>query len=477
MKKNKLQKKPADALALSHEFVEESFDRVTGAELLTGNEVKLLVDAAENYPAWLAAIRSARRYILFESYIIHEDAQGKIFADALIKKAREGVRVMLIYDWLGGFGKTSRRFWRRLRDEGIEVRCYNPPSLFDPLLILVRDHRKCLVVDGEVAFVTGLCVGQDWVGRPEKNMPPWRDTGVEIRGAGVAAVERTFANIWAEMGAPLDKNLLQAARRNHERAGGVALRVVEGVPSSSHIYRIDQILAAGVRDSLWITDAYFVGVPAYLQALKDAASDGVDVRVLVPQSTDIGLIRDTTRSTYRSMLEAGVRVFEWNGSMIHAKTAVFDGRFARVGSTNLNIASWFGNYELDVLVEDEGFGRRMQEMFLKDLENSTEIILNEANRTHRVGKKHRLRGRGAGSVRKATASAINAAASIGAVITKQAPLGAAEAKLLFFVGAVPLIFALLLIFFPRIASIPLVIILVMLAVPTLLKALRNYRSN
>ena len=477
MKKNKLQKKPADALALSHEFVEESFDRVTGAELLTGNEVKLLVDAAENYPAWLAAIRSARRYILFESYIIHEDAQGKIFADALIKKAREGVRVMLIYDWLGGFGKTSRRFWRRLRDEGIEVRCYNPPSLFDPLLILVRDHRKCLIVDGAVAFVTGLCVGQDWVGRPEKNMPPWRDTGVEIRGAGVAAVERTFANIWAEMGAPLDKNLLQAARRNHERAGGVALRVVEGVPSSSHIYRIDQILAAGVRDSLWITDAYFVGVPAYLQALKDAASDGVDVRVLVPQSTDIGLIRDTTRSTYRSMLEAGVRVFEWNGSMIHAKTAVFDGRFARVGSTNLNIASWFGNYELDVLVEDEGFGRRMQEMFLKDLENSTEIILNEANRTHRVGKKHRLRGRGAGSVRKATASAINAAASIGAVITKQAPLGAAEAKLLFFVGAVPLIFALLLIFFPRIASIPLVIILVMLAVPTLLKALRNYRSN
>ena len=474
MKKTKLQKKPVDALALSHEFVEESFDRVTGAELLTGNDVRLLKDAAENYPAWLAAIEGAREKIFFESYIIHEDEQGRIFADALIKKAKEGVAVKLIYDWMGGFGKTSRKFWRRLRENGVEVRCYNPPKFTDPLLVLCRDHRKCLIIDGQIAFVTGLCVGQDWVGRPEKNMPPWRDTGVEIRGPAVAAVEQAFANIWATTGEPLDKNLL-TRQKVFPKAGNFALRVVEGIPSSSHIYRIDQILAAGVRETMWITDAYFVGVPAYLQAIKDAATDGVDVRILVPQSTDIGLIRDTTRSTYRAMLEAGVRVFEWNGSMVHAKTAVFDGRFSRVGSTNLNIASWFGNYELDVLIEDENFGRRMNEMFLKDLENSTEIILNEANRTKRVGRKHR--GRGAGSVRKATASAINAAASLGAVITKQAPLGAAEAKLLFLAGAVLLIFALLLIFFPRIASLPLVILLVMLAVPTLLKALKNYRNH
>ena len=476
MKKTKLQKKPADELALSHGFVEESFDRVTGAELLTNNEVRLLRDAAENYPAWLAAIEAAREYIFFESYIIHEDEQGRIFADALIKKAKEGVAVKLIYDWLGGFGKTSRKFWRRLREGGVEVRSFNPPSLTDPLMILCRDHRKCLVIDGQIAFVTGLCVGQDWVGRPEKNMPPWRDTGVEIRGAAVAAVEETFANIWATMGTPLEKSL-PAKRKDFPKTGKVALRVVEGVPSSSHIYRIDQILAAGVRETLWITDAYFVGVPAYLQALKDAARDGVDVRILVPQSTDIGLIRDTTRSTYRSMLEAGVRVFEWNGSMIHAKTAVFDGRFSRVGSTNLNIASWFGNYELDVLVEEEDFGRQMQEMFLADLENSTEIVLNEMHRTERVGRKHRLRGKGSGSVRKATASAINAATAIGAVITKQASLGAAEAKLLFLTGAALLGFALLLIFFPRIASIPLVILLLMLALPTLLKALKNYHDG
>lgn len=482
MKKTNLPKRPADSLALSHKFVEESFDRVTGAALIHGNEVRLLKDAAENYPAWLAAIESAQNRIFFESYIIHEDEQGARFADALIKKAKEGIKVKLIYDWMGGFGKTSRKFWRRLMENGVEVRCYNPPSFFDPLMVLVRDHRKCLIVDGRVAFVTGLCVGQDWVGRPEKNMPPWRDTGVEIRGAAVAEVERAFANIWATVGSPLDKNLL-AKREDFAPAGNTALRVVEGVPSSSHIYRIDQILAAGTRETMWITDAYFVGVPSYLQSIKDAATDGVDVRILVPQSTDIGLIRDTTRSTYRSMLEAGVRVFEWNGSMVHAKTAVFDGRFSRVGSTNLNIASWFGNYELDVLVEDTDFGRQMQEMFLEDLQNSTEIVLADTQKISRRQRRaqqqntKKVRGKGAGSVRKVTVGAINAASSIGAIITKQAPLGAAEAKLLAIVGAVLLILALLLIFFPRIASIPLVIILLLLALPTLMKALKNYRNK
>lgn len=482
MKKNELQKRPADSLALSHEFVEESFDRVTGAELISGNDVRLLRDAAENYPAWLKAIESAKDRIFFESYIVHEDAQGERFADALIKKAKEGVSVKLIYDWLGGFGKTSRKFWRKLREGGVEVRCYNPPKLFDPLLILVRDHRKTMVVDGKIAFVTGLCVGQDWVGRPEKDVPPWRDTGVEIRGAAVAAVERAFADMWASLGAPLDKTLL-AKREDFTKAGKVALRVVAGEPSSSHIYRIDQILAAGVRETMWITDAYFVGVPSYLQSIRDAAQDGVDVRILVPQSTDIGLIRDTTRSTYRSMLEAGVRVFEWNGSMIHAKTAVFDGRFARVGSTNLNIASWFGNYELDVLIKNADFGRQMQEMFLEDLRNSTEIVIADTQkkplRQRRAERKTRKKtGRkGAGSVRMATAGAINAATSIGAIITKQAPLGAAEAKLLFLIGAGLLTLAALLIIFPRGASIPFIFLLLLLGLPTVIKAVRSYRNN
>lgn len=466
-----------DLSVIDPDFIEQSFTRVTGAPLITGNEVRLLIDADENYPAWMAAIENAEKRIYFESYIIHDDDQGHLFANALIKKAKEGVDVKLIYDWMGGVGKTSWMFWRKLRRGGVDVRCYNPPKFSDPLGVFSRDHRKSIIVDGSVAFVSGLCVGRDWVGNPAKNIPPWRDTGVELRGPAVADVEAAFGEVWATMGLPLEKSAI-ARREDIAEAGPHALRVVQSVPGRAHVYRIDQILAAGVRDSMWLTDAYFVGVPSFLQAIKDASMDGVDVRILVPQSTDIAVIAETTRSTYRPLLEAGVRVFEWNGPMMHAKTAVFDGRFSRIGSTNLNVASWFGNYELDVLIEDESFGRQMQELFIEDMANSTEIVLADTfNRARKQRPSVKQRRKGGGSMRKATAGALNAATSISSAIAKKAPLGAAEARLLFLVGGALLVLALLLIKFPRGASIPFVIILLLLALPTLFRAIKSYRNS
>jgi cardiolipin synthase len=151
-----------DAMSPVRTLANQAFSRAAGAPLVGGNTVRLLKDARENYPAWLEAIGAAKRHIHFESYIIHEDNTGREFADALIAKAREGVRVRLIYDWMGGFGKTSRAFWNRLRAGGVEVRCYNPPRLDSPIGWLSRDHRKMLAVDGQVGFVTGLCVGRMW---------------------------------------------------------------------------------------------------------------------------------------------------------------------------------------------------------------------------------------------------------------------------------------------------------------------------
>lgn len=477
MKDAALEKDLPKAIALTDEFIEESFDRVTGAELLHNNEVKLLIDAAENYPAWYEAIESATERIFFESYIIHEDAEGNKFADLLIKKANEGIEIKLIYDWMGGWGRTSRKFWKRLRAAGIEVRSYNPPNILDPLSLFSRDHRKMLAVDGRVGFISGLCIGQDWIGHPEKQIPPWRDTGVEIRGSAVADVERAFAEAWAMCGTPLDVSKL-SKREDFPKTGKTALRVIQNVPSVSHTYRIDKLLAAGVRETMWITDAYFVGTPDYLESLKDAAADGVDVRILVPQSTDIPVVGETTRTTYRSLLEAGIKVYEWNGSMVHSKTAVFDGKFSRVGSTNLNIASWFGNLELDVLVEDEDFGRRMMEVFLKDLENSTEIVLAENQKVlPRRDKKKRLKGKGSGSMRKATAGALNTATSLGSALTKKTPLGASESKILFAIGGGLVVIAVLLLIFPRILSIPIAVILLLPAMTLLTKAVKYYRKS
>jgi cardiolipin synthase len=475
-----VQRPNIDLPVVDDDFIDESFERVTGAELVFGNDVQLLIDATENYPEWLGAIEKAEKRIFFESYIIHEDKQGEIFAEALMKKAKEGVEVKLVYDWLGGCGNTSRRYWRRLMKNGIDVRCYNPPRLLDPLGIFSRDHRKTIIIDGQTAFVGGLCVGQDWVGWPEKQIPPWRDTGVRITGPAVADVEAAFAGIWATMGPPMDTKSL-SRREEIGETGSIAVRVVQSVPGTAHLYRTDQLLATAGRESMWLTDAYFVGVPSYLQAMKDAAEDGVDVRILVPQSTDIGIIRDTTRSTYRPLLEAGVRVFEWNGPMMHAKTAVFDGRFARVGSTNLNIASWFGNYELDILIEDEAFGQRMKEQFLSDIANATEIVLSDteikkARQTRKKRSRKRRRG-GGGSMRKVTAGALNAATSISTAITNKSQLGPAEARLLFIVGTLLIGLAALFIFFPRGTSIPFIVLLLMIAVPTLIKAVQYYRNS
>ena len=242
-------------------------------------------------------------------------------------------------------------------DAGVEVRAFNPPTVWRPLAWLSRDHRKMLAVDGRVAFVSGLCVGDAWVGTD--GVAPWRDTGVEIRGPAVADVHGEFGEIWAAIGAPLPADELPA-RETIAAPATVALRVIGTRPAAASMLRLDALVAGLARKRLWITDAYFVGVPGYVQALTAAAADGVDVRLLVPGGSDLPLVRSLSRAGYRGLLEGGVRVFEWNGSMLHAKTAVADGLWARVGSTNLNLQSWMGNWELDVAVEDAGFGAAME---------------------------------------------------------------------------------------------------------------------
>ena len=152
---------------------DQVFSRTAGAQLVRGNRVRILQDARENYPAWLEAIQEARRYVHFENYILHEDEVGERFARAFIAKAREGVPVRIIYDWIGCIGRASRAFWRRLREGGVDVRSFNPPRLDQPLGWVARDHRKCLIVDDEIAFVTGLCVGKAWEGSPERGRAPW----------------------------------------------------------------------------------------------------------------------------------------------------------------------------------------------------------------------------------------------------------------------------------------------------------------
>jgi cardiolipin synthase len=475
----------AHALPLSSEaksqiriMAEQAFSRAAGAPLLPGNRVRLLRDAQENYPAWLEAIGEAKCWIHFESYIIHEDEQGRIFAEALKAKARAGVAVRLIYDWMGAVGKTSRKFWQSLREAGVEVRCFNPLRLDNAFGWLSRDHRKMLAVDGQRGFVTGLCVGCLWKGQPEKGIEPWRDTGVEVRGPAVAEIEQAFAQMWEICGAPLPAEEIPD-RQAIDLAGEVTLRIVASQPNTAGLYRLDQLIAAGARNTLWLTDAYYAGTTPYVQALRAAARDQVDVRLLVPQATDIPMIRALSRSGYRLLLEAGVRVFEWNGSMLHAKTAVVDGKWARVGSTNLNLASWIGNWELDVVIEDEEFGAQMMQMYLDDLSNATEIILSEKKRLQPL---HSFPGRRrnrlvAGSSSGMAAGAIRAGRAVSAAFTNRRLLGPAESRVMFSAALLLLAVSVVAVLWPRVVTVPLAIIGLWIALTLLIQAYKLHRQG
>jgi cardiolipin synthase A/B len=258
-----LERSPYEALWSPRTLADQAFSRAAGALLVGGNRVRLLKDATENYPAWLDAIQAAERSIHFETYIIHEDHVGWQFAAALAAKARQGVRVRLMYDWLGALGKTSGRFWQSLRQAGVEVRCVNPPQLDSPFGWLSRDHRKMLTVDGHLGFVTGLCVGRVWTGEPGRGIEPWRDTGVEIYGPAVADIEQAFAHMWATTGEPIQDHEIPS-RAAIPSAGEVMLRVIASLPNIAGLYRLDQLIAAVARHSLWLTDAYFIGTTAYV---------------------------------------------------------------------------------------------------------------------------------------------------------------------------------------------------------------------
>lgn len=461
----------------AREQADRAFSRAAGAPVVAGNRVRLLRDATENYPAWLDAIRGARRQVHFENYIIHDDAVGAQFADALIAKAREGVPVRVVYDWLGGFRKTSRSFVHRLRSGGVEVRCYNPPRLESPLGWLSRDHRKVVAVDGEVGFVTGLCVGQRWAGYPEKGIEPWRDTGVEVRGPAVADIERAFASVWSMLGGVMPDGLAPA--EPPPPAGDVSVRIVATEPNTSATFRLDQLVVAFARRRVWLTDAYYVGSPTYVQALITAARDGVDVRLLLPNSTDIPLVQHLSRSGYGALLKAGVRIFEWNGVMLHAKTAVVDSGWARVGSTNLNMASWLGNCEMDAVIEDKAFALQMEEMYLQDLSRATEIVLTGGRRVRapREPGTRRAPLKGKGSAGRAAAGAVRIGNALGAAITNRRVIQSMESRLMLALGVVAGLLAVVFVLYPPILVYPTAVVLAWLALALAYRAWKARKAR
>lgn len=454
-------------------MADRAFSRAAGAPLVSGNSVRVLRDGSENYPAWEAAIRQARRSIHVEMYIVHRDSVGRRFVDLLAAKAREGVSVRVIYDWFGCSLGPAFGLFTPLREAGGHVRKFNPPSLGAVFGWIRRNHRKLLSVDGEVAFIGGLCIGRAWEGSPGR--APWRDTAVELRGPSVADAERAFASSWALTNGPHDEAEWIPAEPP-PTSGDVDVRLIPTEPFNASMFRMDLLVAAMARQRLWIADAYFIGHGPFADALAQAARDGVDVRLLLPQGSDVGWTVPMARTLYRSLLNQGVRIYEWTESMMHAKTAVADSRWTRIGSTNLNINSWLGNWELDVAIDNVDVAAVMEAHFTDDLHRSTEITLTKRGRLQSTPTVSRRKNLARHSARRAVREVTGVARSVGAALTASRPLEPFEVGPLVLLGAVGVAVAGLLIWRPWLIAWPAAALLVVAAINFFTEAWRVARQ-
>ena len=369
-----------------HLAVEES---IVGSPLTTGNEVLLLQDGPATYQAMFAAITAAADHINMETYILDDDEVGQRFAQALIAKQQQGVQVNLIHDSVGTFD-TPAAFFQQLTDSGIHVLEFNPVN---PLTtrkewaLNQRDHRKLLIVDGSTAFLGGINISSVYSGGsfskslrikpdngPDGRMA-WRDTDLQLRGPVVAEFQKLFIAAWeSQKGVPLvEKNYFPPPKA----VGREVVRAIGSSPEEpfSLIYATLLSAISSAETSVHLTNAYFVPDPQLLAALEDAARRGVGVTLILPGKTDSWLVFHAGRGYYERLLRAGVRIFERRGVILHSKTALIDGVWATVGSTNLDWRSFLHNHELNAVVLGSAFGKQVQAMFARDLAMSDEITL------------------------------------------------------------------------------------------------------
>ncbi len=361
--------------------------RMTSADVSEGNHITLFSDGVATFDAMIELIESAKKTVALESYILKSDAVGARFADALTRAAKRGVHTQLLADWFGMRGIKSS-YLRDLRRDGVDVRVFSPPGLRAWFGGFPRDHRKLLVADSEAGITGGIGIGDEWQGGIlRKRRLAWRDTCVRIAGPAAKDLADAFGRMWlraAGQRPPRSERKLTRASRGADIDPAVCapsvVGIVEGNPGRLRVGRALHLQAAAAQRSIWVASAYFVPSFAEVESLNGAARDGVDVRLLVPAKYDHPWVHWLTMRSYNSLLRNGARIWEWRGEMMHAKTAVVDGRWTRVGSTDFNPLGIAINYELDAIIEDPTIGAEAEAMFENDLKRSKEI---------------RLRGRGA----------------------------------------------------------------------------------
>ncbi|HVY44303.1 MAG TPA: cardiolipin synthase [Minicystis sp.] len=370
------------ALARVESPVERELFRVgaalSGAEARPGNAVSLLVDGDATYDAIGRAIDAAKHRVDAEYYLVRRDGTAAWFRERLVAAARRGARVRLLLDGYGSFW-ISRAWLRPLRDAGVEVAFFLPARLllFQPMNL--RNHRKIVVVDGEVGFTGGINVGDEYRGK----LGPWRDLHMELRGPAVEPLAEIFEQDWhfaTRAPLPAEDKAASLPPPPQPEVGDALVAIVRSGPDVGGVERetIHRLFFSAItmaRERVFVTTPYFIPDRAILVALETAAMRGVDIRLLFPSRSNHPVVFQAGRAFYEQLLEAGVRIYEYGPGMIHAKTMVVDGSVALVGSANMDLRSFRLNFEVHAVVRDDATARALEAIFERDLAVTREVEL------------------------------------------------------------------------------------------------------
>lgn len=354
--------------------------------MVANNRVILLHDGDQCFPSMLDFIRAAQHEVLLEMYWFDSTPTGRKFAEALMAKAREGVFVAVIYDAVGSLDADDS-MWDEMRAAGCHVEEYNPVAPWRRRFrfgrVQHRDHRKILCVDAGVGFTGGVNIGAPWASEADGGLG-WRDDMIRIEGPAVLQLRAVFMDTWRRLSrhvppAPSSSSVEMLVPAGDKSISGFesSVRVLAnrfvGERRAIRKAYLEQI--ARSREHVYITNSYFLPDRTVRNALLRAVKRGVDVRILVPAESDVAAVYYATRHMYTRLLEAGIHVHEWVGSVLHSKTAVVDGVWSTVGTFNLDYRSWRFNLEVNVAVEDRAVAAAMKDRFERDLEHSEKIDL------------------------------------------------------------------------------------------------------
>ncbi|WP_232243047.1 cardiolipin synthase [Paenibacillus sp. GSMTC-2017] len=364
-------------------------DELTPFPITGQNRTKVLTDGEKTFKSILDELNKAKHHIHMDYYTIRNDGIGERFLQVLIKKAREGVIIRVIYDGVGSLS-LDEQYLDRLHKVGVQTCCFSPPrrAIFNRT-INFRNHRKIVVVDGEVAFLGGINIGDEYVGL-NKKLGFWRDTHIQVKGDAVFHLQQLFIEDWlfvTKEQLPVDEHYFP----KNNCHGDERVLIVPGKPGINDQKIVEVLLSAmaAAKTRIYATTPYFIPDPSLAASLRTAARSGIDVKLIIPGISDSKLILLATLSYVQDMLESGVRIYRYQKGFIHAKVLLVDSMLATVGTANLDMRSLFSNYELLAILFDEHPIRKLELDFLQDLAHSERIeleVFKERSRKQKVAE-------------------------------------------------------------------------------------------